>query len=63
MQRFVIEQLAGIERERLEDTAELAKDYVQRKMAGTALEAAGLLTIGFSPLWGMPFIFTPWVST
>jgi hypothetical protein len=53
MQRFVVEQVAGMEPKRLEGTTELAKDYVQRKMAGTALEAAGLLTIGFSPLWVM----------
>jgi len=53
MQRFVLEKVAGMEHKRLEDSTELAKDYVQRKMAGTALEAAGLLTIGFSPLWVM----------
>jgi hypothetical protein len=53
MQRFVIEEVAEMEHGRLEDSPDLAKDYVQRKMAGTALEAAGLLTIGFSPLWVM----------
>jgi hypothetical protein len=51
MQRFVIEQVAGIERARAADQAELSGNYVQRKMAGTVLEAAGLLTMGFSPLW------------
>ena len=34
-----------------EGHVQLSEDYVQRKMAGTALEAAGLLTMGYSPLW------------
>lgn len=51
MQRFVIEQVAGMETEPTEGQIELTDDYVQRKMAGTALEAAGLLAMGFSPLW------------
>ncbi len=51
MQQFIIERVAGMEGEVNEDRVELGDDYVQRKMAGTALEAAGLLTMGFSPLW------------
>ncbi len=51
MQQFIVEQVAGMESEISEDRTELADDYVQRKMAGTALEAAGLLTMGASPLW------------
>ena len=51
MQRFVVERVAGMESDVIEDQAEIGDDYVQRKMAGTALEAAGLLTMGFSPIW------------
>jgi len=51
MQQFVIERIAGMESEVDDDQAELGDDYVQRKMAGTALEAAGLLTMSASPLW------------
>ncbi len=51
MQRFVVERVAGIETEIDENQRELGDDYVQRKMAGTALEAAGLLAMRFSPLW------------
>lgn len=48
MQQYVLEKVAGM---KIASEAELSADYVQRKMAGTALEAAGLLTMGFSPLW------------
>lgn len=51
MQQFIVKQVAGMKSEISEDQAELGDDYVQRKMAGTALEAAGLLTMGSSPLW------------
>ena len=51
MQQFIVERVAGMKSEIREDQAQLSDDYVQRKMAGTALEAAGLLTMGSSPLW------------
>ncbi len=51
MQQFVVEQVAEMESEAAEGETELSDDYVQRKMAGTALEAAGLLAMGASPLW------------
>jgi hypothetical protein len=51
MQQFIIEQVAGMKIQFDEDQNQLGKDYVQRKMAGTALEAVGLLTVGYSPLW------------
>jgi len=51
MQRFVVEQIAGIQREAASEPGQLAQDYTQRKIAGTVLEAAGLLTVGASPLW------------
>ena len=51
MQRFIVERVAGIERELGEEPQELDDDYLLRKMAGTALEAAGLFAMRFSPLW------------
>ena len=51
MQQFIVERVAGMKSEIREDQAQLSDDYVQRKIAGTALEAAGLLTMGSSPLW------------
>jgi hypothetical protein len=51
MQQFIIERVAGMKSEISADRAEVGDDFVQRKMAGTALEAAGLLTMGASPLW------------
>jgi hypothetical protein len=51
MQQFIIEQVAGMKIKIDEDQNQLGEDYVQRKMAGTALEAVGLLTMGYSPLW------------
>jgi len=51
MQQFIVERVAGMKSEIGEEQAKLSDDYVQRKMAGTALEAAGLLTMGASPLW------------
>lgn len=51
MQQFMIERVAGMENKIEEEHVQLGEDYVQRKMAGTALEAAGLLAMGYSPLW------------
>jgi hypothetical protein len=51
MQQFILERVAGIKNELGKGHLQLGEDYVQRKMAGTALEAAGLLTMGYSPLW------------
>jgi hypothetical protein len=51
IQRYIIEEVAGIENEVTESHVEIGDDYVQRKMVGTALEAAGLLSMRFSPLW------------
>jgi hypothetical protein len=50
-QQFLMERVAGIRRETTEAGLPVGDDYVQRKMAGTALEATGLFAIGFSPLW------------
>lgn len=51
LQQFLIERVAGMKDRFNEGQVQLGEDYVQRKMAGTALEAAGLLTMGYSPLW------------
>ena len=40
-----------MESEVAEEETDLPDDYVQKKIAGTALEGAGLCAIGFSPLW------------
>ncbi len=64
-QRFVIEKVAQVQREGGESGAAGAAgeaqaagsaeappgDFVQHKVAGTALEAAGLLAMHLSPLW------------
>jgi hypothetical protein len=51
MQQYILEKIAGMEDKASEEGVELSDDFAQRKLAGTALEAAGLLTMGFSPLW------------
>lgn len=51
MQQFILEKVAGMESEVSNEAVGITDDFAQRKLAGTALEAAGLLTIGFSPLW------------
>jgi hypothetical protein len=52
-QRFLIERVAQMELEGQSFVLshEIPKNYVQRKAAGTVLEAAGLLAFHFSPLW------------
>jgi hypothetical protein len=52
-QRFLIERIAQLELEGQSFTLfqEIPDNYVQRKAAGTVLEAAGLLAFHFSPLW------------
>jgi hypothetical protein len=51
MQQFILEKVAGMGSEVKDGEVEISDDFAQRKLAGTALEAAGLLTMGFSPLW------------
>jgi hypothetical protein len=55
MQQFIIEQVAGMENEISADQDQLGEDFLQRKLAGNAIEAAGLLTMGASPLWVFAF--------
>ncbi len=49
LQRFLIEKVAEMEME--VGDFEISDDFAQRKVMGTAIEAAGLLAVGFSPLW------------
>ncbi|HOB76091.1 MAG TPA: hypothetical protein PKG54_16370 [Phycisphaerae bacterium] len=55
-QRFLVEKIAQVQRQGGEAAPAAEgdagqEDYVQRKVAGTALEAAGLLAMHLSPLW------------
>jgi hypothetical protein len=52
-QRFLIERIAQMELEGQSFVLphEIPEDFIQRKAAGTVLEAAGLLAFHFSPLW------------
>ena len=52
-QRFMVHSLAQMEYLGLERGAfrEINGDYPYRKVAGTAIEAVGLLSVQFSPLW------------
>jgi len=52
-QRFLIERVAQMEAEGQSFvlSQEIPRNYVQRKAAGTVLEAVGLLAFHFSPLW------------
>ena len=51
LQQYIMENVAEMPREATEGEPAVTEEYVPRKMVGTALEAAGLLTMGFSPLW------------
>ena len=51
MQQYILEKVAGMEVEVSDERVEINDDFAQRKLAGTVMEAAGLLTVGFSPLW------------
>jgi len=48
-QAFLIRNVAGIESS--PTTEELQEKFVQRKLLGTSLETAGLLTMHLSPVW------------
>lgn len=52
-QRFLIERVAQMELkgQSFVLSHEIPENFVQRKAAGTVLEAVGLLTFHFSPLW------------
>jgi hypothetical protein len=48
-QSFLIKNVAGLDH--IETDAELKDQFVNRKLLGTSLEAAGLLTMHLSPVW------------
>lgn len=51
-QKFLVERMAEIEPKDVTTAKGQLKDkFVQRKLLGNVLEAAGLLTMRFSPLW------------
>ena len=50
-QEFLIERVAGIQRDIKTGQAKPKDKFIQRKMLGNVLEAAGLLTMRLSPLW------------
>jgi hypothetical protein len=52
-QKFLVERMAGMQKddEGQNEGGQLKDKFVQRKLLGNALEAAGLLTMRFSPLW------------
>ena len=53
LQRFIVEKIAQmpLAQEVGQNPSNVSNDYLQRKVVGTALEAAGLLTLHFSPVW------------
>ena len=51
MQQYILEKVAQMEGHHPVGEVDLSADFAQRKLAGTVLEAAGLFTMGFSPLW------------
>jgi hypothetical protein len=50
MQRFVIERVGGVEGAYGKDGS-LPAEFAQRKLAGNAVEALGILSFHFSPIW------------
>lgn len=53
LQQFLIEQVAQMDRQALVNvkTRDLERHFMPRRMAGSVVDAAGLLWIRFSPLW------------
>jgi len=51
MRSFIVEKVLEMDKEKIEDLHELSDDFMIRKLAGNSIEALGLFTIRFSPLW------------
>lgn len=52
LENFIVEKIAQVQHERpATPNSPVTDDYLQRKVIGSALEAAGLLTLRFSPVW------------
>lgn len=50
MRRFIVEKVLEMNLE-IEEKEDLSDDFMMRKIAGNSLDALGLFTIRFSPLW------------
>lgn len=51
MRSFIIEKVLEMDTEEMADAHKLSEDFMVRKIAGNSIEALGLFTIRFSPLW------------
>ena len=51
MRSFIVEKILEMDKDKVEDIHELSEDFMVRKIAGNSIEALGLFTIRFSPLW------------
>ncbi len=51
MRSFIVDKVLEMDKETIEDIHELSDDFMIRKLAGNSIEALGLFTIRFSPLW------------
>jgi hypothetical protein len=51
MQRLVIERVGAVDNVYSKTGEQLPQDMVQRKLAGNAVEALGLMSFHFSPIW------------
>lgn len=51
MRSFIVEKVLEMDTSKVEDVHEVSKDFMVRKIAGNSIEALGLFTIRFSPLW------------
>ena len=51
VQRFVIERVGGVDKAYAKEGAQLPEEFVKRKLVGNAVEAVGILSFHFSPIW------------
>lgn len=51
MRSFIVEKVLEMDKDKVEDIHEISEDFMIRKIAGNSIEALGLFTIRFSPLW------------
>lgn len=51
MRSFIVEKILEMDKDKVEDIHEMSEDFMIRKIAGNSIEALGLFTIRFSPLW------------
>lgn len=51
MRSFVVEKILEMDKDQVAEVHEISEDFMVRKIAGNSIEALGLFTIRFSPLW------------